>query len=179
VDHKSGVRIAEPRARRPGRAINSGKHGWHQWARVACGRCTVRTPLVVEEQKHAAIGTERVVALTGQVTDCVRSATDTVTGITDAASAEAAVPKLRELSIRLDAVRVVMDQRPADARARLLALMKDLHAQLMPTLDSVVTLPAVGDQVEPWVDERRCPLDAMVTAEPSAGRHPTVARQWA
>ena len=110
-----------------------------------------------------SLGTDQVTRLTGQVTDFFRSATDTFAGIKDAASAEMAVPKLRELSTTLDTLRFTMNQLPVDARAKLVTLVKDLSAKLMPTLDSAVTLPAVGDTVKPFVDELRRKLNAMVT----------------
>lgn len=105
----------------------------------------------------------QIAGLTGQVNDFFRSATDTFAGIKDAASAEAAVPKLRELSTRLDSMRVAMDQLPADARARLVALVKDFSTKLMPTIDSVVAIPAVGDTIKPLIDELRRKLNGLVT----------------
>jgi Bacterial protein of unknown function (DUF937) len=101
--------------------------------------------------------------LTGQVNDFFLSATNTFTGIKDAASAEMAVPKLRELSTRLDTMRVAMDQLPADARNRLVALVKDSSAKLMPAMDSVMAMPAVGDTIKPLIDELRRKLNGMVT----------------
>jgi len=114
----------------------------------------------VPEQTATATQTA---SLTGQVNDFFLSATNTFAGIKDAASAEAAVPKLHELSTRLDAMRVAMDQLPADARARLVALVKDFNAKLMPTIDSVVAMPAVGDTIKPLIDELRRKLNGMVT----------------
>jgi hypothetical protein len=111
-----------------------------------------------------SLGTDQVARLTGQVTDFFRSATDTFAGIKDTASAEMAVPKLRELSTTLDTLRFTINQLPVDARAKPVALVKDLSAKLMPTLDSAVTLPAVGNTVKPFVDELRHKLNAMVTA---------------
>ena len=64
----------------------------------------------------------------------------------------------------LDSMRVAMDQLPADARARLVALIKDLSAKLMPTLDSLVAIPAVGDKIKPVIDDLRRKLNGMVTA---------------
>jgi len=104
-----------------------------------------------------------VTSLTGQVNDFFVSATNTFAGIKDVASAEAAVPKLRELSTRLDSMRVAMDQLPADARTRLVALVKDSSAKLMPTIDSVVAIPAVGDTIKPLIDELRRKLNGLVT----------------
>ena len=74
-----------------------------------------------------SLGTDQVARLIGQVNDVFRSATDTFAGIKDAASAEMAVPKLRELSTTLDTLRFTMNQLPVDARAKLVALVKDLR----------------------------------------------------
>ena len=41
---------------------------------------------------------------------------------------------------------------------------KDLSAKLMPTIDSVVAMPAVGDTIKPLSDELRRKLNGMVTA---------------
>jgi hypothetical protein len=109
------------------------------------------------------IGTDRVAVLTGQVTDVFRSATDTFTGITDTASAEAAMPTLRELSTRLDSLRGAMDQLPAEARARLVALCKDGASTLMPTINSAMAIPGVSDRLQPIVDEIRAKLMAVVS----------------
>jgi hypothetical protein len=104
-----------------------------------------------------------VTSLTGQVNDFFLSATNTFAGIKDAASAEMAVPKLRELSTRLDTMRVAMDQLPVDARNRLVALVKDSSAKLMPAMDSVMAMPGVGDTLKPLIDELRRKLNGMAT----------------
>jgi hypothetical protein len=108
--------------------------------------------------------TDQVTRLTGQLTDFFRSATDTFTGIKDTASAEAAVPKLRELSTTLDTMRVALNQLPGDARAKLVALVQELGTKLMSTLDSAMAIPAVGDTIKPFVDELRSKLHAMGVA---------------
>ena len=105
----------------------------------------------------------QIAGLTGQVNDFFRSATDTFAGIKDAASAEAAVPKLRELSTRLDSMRVRWTA-AAEARASLVALVKDLSAKLMPSIDSLVAVPAIADKLKPLIDELRRKLNSMVTA---------------
>jgi hypothetical protein len=125
---------------------------------------TRSTPQRVAPVTPPAIGTDQIARLTGQVTDFFRSATDTFTGIKDAASAEAAAPQLRELSARLDTMRVAMNQLPADARARLVALVKDLGAKLLPTIEAAMAIPAVGDTLKPYVDDLRSKLNALGTA---------------
>jgi hypothetical protein len=108
--------------------------------------------------------TDQVTRLRGQVTDFFGSATDTFTGIKDTASAEAAVPKLRELSTTLDTMRVALNQLPSEARAKLVALVQEQGTKLMSTLDSVIAIPAVGDTIKPFVDELRSKLRAMGAA---------------
>jgi len=108
--------------------------------------------------------TDQVTRLTGQFTDFFRSATDTFTSIKDTASAEAAVPKLRELSTTLDTMRVALNQLPGDARVQVVALVQELGMKLMSTLDSVTAIPAVGDTIKPFVDELRGKLHAMGAA---------------
>jgi hypothetical protein len=112
----------------------------------------------------ATISTDQVTRLTGQVTDFFRTATDTFTGIKDVASAESAAPKLRELSTRLDTLRVEINQLPADARGRLVTLVKDLEAKLLPTIQAATAIPAVGDTLKPFVDDLRSKLNALGTA---------------
>ena len=109
------------------------------------------------------IGTDRVAVLTGQVSDVFRSATDTFTGITDTAAAEAAVPKLRGLSSQLDTLRGSMDQLPAEGKARIVALCKDGASKLMPVINSAMAIPGVSDRIQPIVDEIRAKLTAVVS----------------
>jgi hypothetical protein len=125
---------------------------------------TRSTPQRVAPVTPPTIGTDQIARLTGQVTDFFRTATDTFTGIKDVASAEAAAPKLRELSARLDTMRVAMNQLPADARARLVALVKDLGAKLLPTIEAAMAIPVVGDTLKPYVDDLRSKLNALGTA---------------
>jgi hypothetical protein len=105
-----------------------------------------------------------VAVLSGQVTDFFRSATDTLTGIKDTASAEAALPKLRDLSSRLDSLRVSMDQLPLDLKARIAGLIRDHGAKLTPMFDSIVAMPVVGDRLKPVIDELRTKMNALASA---------------
>jgi hypothetical protein len=120
------------------------------------GRTTTVTP--------PPIGTDRVAVLTGQVTDFFRSATDTLTGIKDTDSAEAAIPKLRDLSSRLDTLRGTMDQLPLDLKARIAALVRDHGAKLTPVFDSILATPVIGDRLRPLVEELRTKMNALASA---------------
>jgi hypothetical protein len=125
------------------------------WWWVAGRTTTVTTP---------PVGIDRVAVLTGQVTDFFRSATATLTGIKDTASADAAIPKLRDLSLQLDSLRSSMDQLPLDLKARIAALIRDHGAKLTPVFDSVVAMPVVGDRLKPLVEELRTKMSALASA---------------
>jgi hypothetical protein len=124
----------------------------------------VPPPQMTAPVSPPALGTDQVVHMTGQITDFFRAATDTFTGIKDAAAAEAAAPQLRELLTRLDTMRVALNQLPTDARARLVALVKDQGTKLLPTIEAAMAIPAVGDTLKPYVDELRSKLNALGTA---------------
>lgn len=124
----------------------------------------VPPPQMTAPVSPPALGTDQVVHMTGQITDFFRAATDTFTGIKDAAAAEAAAPQLRELLTRLDTMRVALNQLPTDARAKLAALVKDQGAKLLPTIEAAMAIPAVGDTLKPYVDDLRSKLNALGTA---------------
>jgi hypothetical protein len=109
------------------------------------------------------VGTDRVAALTGQVTDFCRSATDTFISVKDTASAEAAIPKIRDLSSRLDSLRGSVDQLPSDARGKIAAQFTDLRAKLTPAVDSVLAMPAVGDRLKPLIEELRTKMNMVAS----------------
>jgi hypothetical protein len=69
-----------------------------------------------------------------------------------------------ELSTRLDALCVGVNQLPTDARAKRVALVKDLGAKLLPTIEASMAIPAVGDRLRPFVDDLRSKLNALDTA---------------
>ena len=107
--------------------------------------------------------TDQVARLTGQITDFFHSATDTLTGVKDAASAEAAVPKLQALSATLDTMRFALNQVPVDARGKLVTLVKDLRTKLLSTIDAVMATPVVDDKIKPVMDDLRSKLHALGT----------------
>jgi hypothetical protein len=123
----------------------------------------VPPPATTASMPPPPLGTDQVAYLTGQVTDFFRAATGTFTGIKDAVSAETAALQLRALSTRLDALRVGLNQLPTDARTRLVALVQDLRAKLMPTIEAAMATPMVGDTLQPFVDDLRSKLHALGT----------------
>jgi hypothetical protein len=91
--------------------------------------------------------------VTTQLTDFFKSATDTVGQIKDPASADAAIPKLRELGDKLDAVKKMTATLPTDARAKLTPMITDARTALDAAVQKVSAIPGVGDKIKPVVEE--------------------------
>jgi hypothetical protein len=102
--------------------------------------------------------TDQVAGLTTQVTDFFRSATDVFTDMKDAASAQAAVPKLKDLTVKLDSLRGLIDKLPADAKEKVLTVFRGLSSKLVLLIDKVMATPGVDEKIKPFVDDLRAAL---------------------
>jgi hypothetical protein len=90
----------------------------------------------------------QVARLTTDSTDVLNSATGTLTGITDGDSANAALPKLQDLSGRLDSLTRSVENLPADSRARIGGMFKDALDTVAPLVDKAAAIPGIGDNVQ-------------------------------
>jgi len=78
-------------------------------------------------------------------------ATDTLSGITDAASAEAALPALEGVGESLGGISGMIDQVPEAARGPLNAIISNGVSALQPLIESASAIPGVGAIIEPIV----------------------------
>jgi hypothetical protein len=104
------------------------------------------------------------VNLADQVRSSIGDLRTTLVGITDSASAQAALPKVREVTAQLDKVHAMSAQLPKESRGSLSALI----AAAMPTINSaiekILATPGVGDIVRPALTELRTRLDTLARA---------------
>jgi hypothetical protein len=84
-----------------------------------------------------------------EITGWFESATTTLEGITDAGSAEAAVPKLNELNDGLSKIGGLVDQLPAEGKSALAALVSGSLASLEALIAKVSEIPGVGEVIQP------------------------------
>jgi hypothetical protein len=103
-------------------------------------------------------------AITGQANEVFQSATETFTSIKDAASAEAARPRLQELSKSLDTLKTGTQSIGADTRTAFQATVKSGTATLSRLIDRVLTIPGVKDKIGPLVEEIRTKLSGLTTS---------------
>jgi hypothetical protein len=98
-----------------------------------------------------------------QITGVFESATATLNGITDAASAEAAVPKLNEMNDSLTKLDGLVDQLPAEGKSALAALVSGSLSSLETLIAKVNEIPGVSDVIKPVADSMLGKLRTMTT----------------
>ncbi|HEV7317612.1 MAG TPA: DUF937 domain-containing protein [Ensifer sp.] len=96
-----------------------------------------------------------------QVKDSMASLQTTLTGITDAASATAALPKLEDVSSGLDKVSAAAGQLSAEQKAALVALVTPMMSTLNGLFDKVLAIPGVSDILKPTIDALKAKLAAL------------------
>ena len=98
-----------------------------------------------------------------QVTDSITNLRTTLGGITDAASAQAALPKLQEVTAQIDKVNGVVGQLSAEQRRALAGLVSPMMLTLNQLFDKVLAIPGVNEVLKPTIDALRAKL-AVLTA---------------
>lgn len=88
----------------------------------------------------------------------------TLKGVTDAASARAALPRLQGAAAQLDKVNGVASQLPASSRSALMALIGAVRPSLEDLFTKVLAIPGVAEIAKPTIDGVRANLDALARA---------------
>jgi hypothetical protein len=84
-----------------------------------------------------------------EVTNVFERATATLNDVTDAASAEAALPTLTEIDSNLDRLGGLVGQLPAEGKSALAALINGALPELEALITRVTEIPGVGDVIRP------------------------------
>lgn len=90
--------------------------------------------------------------VSGFMTGILGSFTDALSGVKDAATAEAAVPKLADVNTRLDGIKGAWDNLAAGGKATVSAMVKDKLDGLKEMVAKVLAMPGVGDKLKPALD---------------------------
>ena len=113
-------------------------------------------------QEVANSGAELEVAGTDvgkSVTDAVDEVTATLGGITDQASAQAAVPKLAGIDARLGVLSPEVAKLSGDARKTFAALVTGMLPKVESAIDRVQATPGASEAVKPALDPIRTKFD--------------------
>jgi vacuolar-type H+-ATPase subunit E/Vma4 len=99
--------------------------------------------------------------------DLFASAKESFEGITDSATADAAVSKFGELSNSVDGLAAMIEKLPAEAKPAVQSVIQQGIAQLKALADKVLAISGVQDVLKPSVDHLMAKLQA-VAGEPTA-----------
>jgi len=91
-------------------------------------------------------------AFGGDMTGLFGKLTDSVKGITDVPSAEAAVPGLKDLAGILEGYKATADKLPEAGKATVKEMVGTNLGTLQPIIDTVLAIPGVGDILRPIVE---------------------------
>jgi hypothetical protein len=96
-----------------------------------------------------------------QVTDSVGNLRSTLAGITDVSSAEAALPKLRQVTAQIDKVDSVIGQLSPEQRETVAGLLSPAMPTINQLFDKVLAIPGVSEVLKPTVDALKTKLAAL------------------
>ena len=96
-----------------------------------------------------------------QITNSVASVRTTLDGISDVASAQAALPKLQEVTAQIDKTDSAVGQLSADQRKAIAAVINPLMPAVNQLCDKVLAIPGVAEVLKPSVDTLKAKLTAL------------------
>jgi hypothetical protein len=102
--------------------------------------------------------------LADQVNSSISALRSTLAGITDEASARAALPKLRDVSAQLERVDTLSAQFPPESRRALASLIATAMPTIRTALDRILAVPGAGDVARSTFNELRTRLDSLARA---------------
>ncbi len=102
--------------------------------------------------------------LANQVTSSVGALRSVLPGITDVASAQAALPKLREATAQLNEVSNLAAKLSPEGKSALAKMIAAATPAINQMCDKVLATPGVGDIAKPAIDELRGRLDTLSRA---------------
>jgi Bacterial protein of unknown function (DUF937) len=114
-------------------------------------------PAAKDAVKMAMPGVE----LPGQVTTILGSLKTALGGVTDEASAKAALPAFTDILGQLDKVKSAAGALPVEARNPLMSMVKDSMPGIASLIEKALAIPGVGGVLKPVMDQINASLTAM------------------
>ena len=96
-----------------------------------------------------------------QVTDSLNTLRTTLTSVTDPASAQAALPKLREATAQIDKASGMLGQLSDTQRKVLAGLVSPFMSTLNQLFDKVLAIPGVAEIIKPTIDTLKAKLTTL------------------
>jgi hypothetical protein len=116
----------------------------------------------VEKATSALKGVEGGGEVLAKIKDLFASATESLKGVTDKASAEAAVSKLSGLTGSVDGLAGMLDKLPDEAKTAVKGVIGQGMENLKALVDKVLAIPGVQSVLKPTVDQLMSKLEGIV-----------------
>jgi Bacterial protein of unknown function (DUF937) len=167
----TAVRTVGDTGRRAAGAASSPSLNWLYWLIPALAIAALLIYLFARPAEQAVqqgVTTAQSLTVGGldvgkQLTDSIADLRTTLGGITDAASARAALPKLQDVTAQIDKVGGVVGQLSPEQRKLLAGLVNPVMPTLNQLFDKVLAIPGVSEVLKPTIDALRAKL-AVLTA---------------
>lgn len=104
---------------------------------------------------------DQVVQMTDSVNTFFKTATSSLESVKDAATAEAALPKLKELTTNADEMKKLYGLLPDAGKATIKTLLGSSMSTLKTLVDKVLAIPGVGEKLKPVIDGLMAKLTAV------------------
>jgi hypothetical protein len=162
----TAVRTVGDTGRRAAGAASSPSLNWLYWLIPALAIAALLIYLFARPAEQAVqqgVTTAQSLTVGGldvgkQLTDSIADLRTTLGGITDAASARAALPKLQDVTAQIDKVGGVVGQLSPEQRKLLAGLVNPLMPTLNQLFDKVLAIPGVSEVLKPAIDALRAKL---------------------
>ncbi len=166
------------------RATNGGWSGAPTWAYWAIPLALIvglvwyltgnRTDQVSQQVSPPVATTAQNVVVGGvdigkQLDDSIGSVRTALQGVTDVASATAAIPKLQEATAQIDKINGMLGSLSADQRKIIAGPVESGTATLNQALDKVLAIPGVGEVLEPAIGPLKAKLADLSTQSSTVG----------
>ncbi|MFO1036951.1 MAG: DUF937 domain-containing protein [Geminicoccaceae bacterium] len=123
---------------------------------------TAPAPAATTAAPAAANLTVGGVDLGSQLKSLVESVTGSLGSVTDAASAQAALPKLNDAATQVDQMSTAAAQLPAAGKSALAGLVAAAMPAIQGAIDKAIGIPGVSDLLKPVLDGIVAKLDALM-----------------
>ena len=149
-------------------AVAAAALAWWFFGPTRVAEQTKTTPQVVEQTKTAPAQVAGLSVDGVDLKSSLKTGLDglktTLLGITDAASAKAALPPLEKEGKEFDKLRDLAGKLPMDGKTAFAALVAQLRPSIEDLFNKVLAIPGVGDIAKPVIDGLRVKLDALSKA---------------
>jgi hypothetical protein len=149
-------------------AVAAAALAWWFFGPTRVAEQTKTTPQVVEQTKTAPAQVAGLSVDGVDLKSSLKTGLDglktTLLGITDAASAKAALPPLEKEGKEFDRLRDLTGKLPMDGKTAFAALVAQFRPSIDDLFNKVLAIPGVGDIAKPVIDGLRVKLDALSKA---------------